>query len=97
MSEFRQYEVTPQAAVQGRDLGLGEFAASRIARMARRSAPVTHKLGNRRFEEFVLKLDGSSVVAIARLQPLRRHVRRSPEPTPPPPPVRKRLSLPQKK
>ena len=75
MAGFRQYVVTEQAAAQGRELGLGQHAVTRIERMAHRAAPFTHKLGNRRYEDFVLKMEGGQVLAIARLTPIRRHVR----------------------
>jgi hypothetical protein len=36
--------------------------------MAKRAAPITHANGNRRFQEFVLQIDGGKVLAISRLQ-----------------------------
>lgn len=53
----RQFTVSAQAIVEGRELGLGDDCAQQIAEMARFAAPLTHPLGNRRYEDFVLKID----------------------------------------
>jgi len=68
MSTYREYEVSAEALVQGKDLGFGPAAARRIAHMARRGAPVTHPLGNRRVDDFVLRVRGNVVLSIARRQ-----------------------------
>lgn len=66
---FREVEVTPQAVQAGRQIGLCGDIAKRIARMARRSAPITHDQGNWRFEGFVLDIEDSKVLTISRLLP----------------------------
>lgn len=64
---FREVEVTPEAVNAGRRIGLCGDIAKRIARMARRSAPITHDQGNWRFEDFVLEIEGGKVLGITRL------------------------------
>jgi hypothetical protein len=59
--------VTPEAVANGRREGLSGDIAKRIARMARRSAPVTHECGNRRFHDFVLHVADGRVLDITRL------------------------------
>lgn len=66
---FREVEVTPKAVAAGRRIGLAGDIAKRIARMARRAAPITHEQGNWRFEEFVLDIEDSKVIGIIRLLP----------------------------
>lgn len=64
---FREVEVTPEAVNAGRRIGLCGDIAKRIARMARRSAPITHDEGNWRFEDFVLDIEDGKVLGITRL------------------------------
>jgi hypothetical protein len=64
---MKQFVVAPEAIDQGRRLGVGEDVATRIARMARRAAPFTHPQGNRRFEDWVLRIDKGVVLAIDKL------------------------------
>src|SRR5262245_41545901 len=66
----REFVVTPEAVDQGRRLGVGEDVATRVARMARRAAPVTHPQGNRRFEEWVLRIEKGVVLSIAKMPAL---------------------------
>ena len=64
---FRTYKATPQAVSQARWYGVYGDTAKRIARMARRAAPFTHDLGNRRFDQFVLEVEQDEVRSIHRL------------------------------
>ena len=64
---FRVYTTTPDAEKQAKALGIYGQVASRLARMARRSAPLTSEFGNRRFYDFALTIEGSQVVWIAKL------------------------------
>jgi hypothetical protein len=64
---FREVEVTPQAEAEARQIGLGGDAKKRLARMARRSAPITHDKGNWRFEDFVLQITEGKVLGVSRL------------------------------
>ena len=50
-------------------MGFGENVHLRIARMARRSAPFSHAQGNRRFEDWVLRIEQGAVVSIAKITP----------------------------
>ena len=65
--DFRQFQVSDHAYAKGLALGIDGDVDARIARMARRSAPCTHPSGNRRFEDFVLSIDGDTVVNIERI------------------------------
>jgi len=63
-----EYTVTPEAIAQAQRLGIFGNRAARLKRMARRAAPYTSILGNRRFEEFVLAIaPDKKVVGISRL------------------------------
>lgn len=64
---FRDYEVTEQAVRQARAAGICGDVAKRVARMARRAAPVTHEYGNWRFEDFILLIVDGRVVDVTRL------------------------------
>ncbi|MEJ6846726.1 hypothetical protein [Sinorhizobium fredii] len=66
---FRQYRVTRDAVRQGRLAGLYGDTAKRLARMARRSAPVTSEHGNRRFDDFILQVVDDKVLGVTRLYP----------------------------
>ena len=61
------FTVADEAAHDGRRLGLAGDVKKRLARMARRSAPVTHEEGNRRFDGFILNVVAREVVSVARL------------------------------
>ncbi len=65
---FKAFQVTEQAIAQGRRIGLYGATDKRLARMARRSAPLTSDLGNRRFHDFALTVDGEKVVWVERLR-----------------------------
>ena len=59
--------VDPQAVFEGRHLGLGGDVQKRLARMARRAAPITHEDGNRRFDDFLLTVEKWTVVSVSRI------------------------------
>jgi hypothetical protein len=63
----RVYTVSEDAVRQAREIGLCGEVAKRLARMAKRSAPLTHEEGNRRFGDFVLRVEDRCVVAVNRL------------------------------
>ena len=65
--KFREYRVSPEAIARARSLGLYGDTAKRLARAARRSAQFTGELGNRRFLNFVLTVQGDEVVWVNRL------------------------------
>lgn len=63
-----EYTVSPSALAQAQLLGIFGNKAARLKRMARRAAPFTSELGNRRFEDFVLATTpDKTVVGISRL------------------------------
>lgn len=64
---FREFEVTPQAVEQARKAGVCGDVAKRVARMARRAAPLTSNLGNRRFDEYALMIRDGKVLDVQRL------------------------------
>ena len=63
----REYQVSEQAVQQARYWGITGDVTRRVARMARQAAPHTLEPFNRRFEEFVLQVEGDVVVAFSRL------------------------------
>jgi hypothetical protein len=62
--EAHGFDISDQAITQAKRLGIGGNVSARLARMARRAANLTHPLGNRRFDEFVLRVDGNKVKSI---------------------------------
>jgi hypothetical protein len=62
------FTVSEQAVKQAREIGLCGEVEKRLARMAKRSAPLTHEEGNRRFGDFVLMVSSDrKVLAVNRL------------------------------
>lgn len=59
-------EVSEQAIAEARKAGIFGNVAKRLARMARRSAPLTHPKGNRRFDDFVLLVKDRTVLSVSR-------------------------------
>jgi hypothetical protein len=64
---FKAFQATGEAIRQARYLGLYGDTAKRLARAARRSAPLTSELGNRRFLDFALTVEGDRIVGVDRL------------------------------
>ncbi|QXN72617.1 hypothetical protein RCZAHN_8 [Rhodobacter phage RcZahn] len=62
-----EFTVADDAVSDGRMIGLAGDVRKRLARMARRSAPITHEDGNRRFDGFVLQVVAREVVSVSRL------------------------------
>lgn len=67
--------ITAQALAQAAAMGFGPHADKRIARMARRAAPFSHAQGNRRFEDWVLRIEQGAVVSIVKIPPGEPRVR----------------------
>lgn len=67
MSSIRNYQISKEAIRMGRKHGLYGDTEKRLRRMARRSAPVTSKYGNRRFNDFYLLIADDTVKAVTRL------------------------------
>ncbi len=65
--KFRDYKATPEAIEQARAIGLYGDTRKRLLRAAKRSARFTSELGNRRFLDFVLTVEGDQVLWIDRL------------------------------
>lgn len=61
------WAVTPAAVAKAKFIGLAGDYGKRLVRMAKRSAPVTHELGNRRFDDFVLRVNDRVVCDVNRL------------------------------
>jgi len=64
---MREVTISPAAKRAARLIGICGNIEARLRRMARRSAPVTHEFGNRRFQEFVLEIDRGVILAVNRL------------------------------
>ena len=65
--KFRDYKATPEAIEQARAIGLYGDTGKRLLRAAKRSARFTSELGNRRFLDFVLTVEGDQDLWIDRL------------------------------
>jgi hypothetical protein len=66
---FRTYAVDPSVVAAARRMGMFGNVEHRIARMARHGAPFTHAAGNRRFDSYVLRVEGGRVVGIQKFDP----------------------------
>jgi hypothetical protein len=66
---FREYTATPEAVQQARSIGLYGDTAKRLARAARRACRFTSDVGNFRFTDFALTIEGNQVTWINRLEP----------------------------
>jgi hypothetical protein len=64
---FWVFTPTPAAVKQARQLGLYGDTAKRLSRAARRAAPFTSALGNCRFGDFVLTVEGEKVTRVDRI------------------------------
>jgi len=64
----REYRVSDAALQRARQAGLTGDLEKRLSRMALRSAPFTSDVGNRRFDDFVLKVDGDIVLDVQRFE-----------------------------
>ena len=62
---YRKYRISDEALEQGRLLGLGPRS---IGRMARSAAPVSHSQGNRRHDDFIMRVNDGVVLSIVRRQ-----------------------------
>jgi len=66
---FREFTPMPEAVTRARALGLYGDTAKRLARAARRAARFTSDLGNRRFLDFAITVDGNLITWVNRLDP----------------------------
>ena len=64
------YRLTPNAQEDAREYGLSVDA---VVSMVKHAAPVTHEFGNRRFEKYVMQVDGSVVSSISLYQQTTTH------------------------
>ncbi|MCL4743857.1 MAG: hypothetical protein KJZ83_00430 [Burkholderiaceae bacterium] len=60
--------MTEEAVQKARYAGLYGDTVKRIARMARRSAPITHERGNWRFNDFILLIEDGRVLDVSRIK-----------------------------
>jgi hypothetical protein len=67
MTQRCEYVVDDRAVQAARLIGLSGDVEKRLLRMVRRSAPLTHELGNRRFDDFVLFVQDKVVLDVNRL------------------------------
>jgi hypothetical protein len=67
MIGHRQYDVSDQAMAQAWELGITGDVKKRVARMARRSANCSHPEGNRRFEDYIFKIEDGVVKSVVLL------------------------------
>jgi len=64
---FRTFTPTEPAITRARALGLFGDTAKRLARAARRSALFRGVEGNRRFQDFILTVEGEEITWVNRL------------------------------
>jgi hypothetical protein len=65
--KYRTYTPTPEAVSRARAIGLYGNTAKRLMRAAKRSAQFSSDFGNRRFQDFVLTVDGDQITWVERL------------------------------
>lgn len=68
-SDHRQYTISPHALVKARTFGMYGAVEDRIKNMAHLSSPFAHPVGNRRFHQFLLKIEGDVVVDLIKFTP----------------------------
>jgi hypothetical protein len=68
-SDSRHYIVSPHALIKARTFGMYGAAEDRIRHMANQSWPFAHPVGNRRFHQFLLKIEGEVVVDLIKFTP----------------------------
>lgn len=56
MTSFREVQVSDQAMRSAGVFGWTGSISDRLVRMAKRSAPITHEKGNRRFDHYVMAI-----------------------------------------
>lgn len=62
------FEVTPAALTDAYTACIYGDPVKRLRRMASRAARFTHERGNWRFHDFVLHIDGASILGVSRLE-----------------------------
>ena len=77
MTERRAYSVDPGVLGKARELGLYGNLEGRIVRMARNAAPFTHAEANRRYHDFLFKIEGGTIVDIMKYDPATGEIRRN--------------------
>jgi hypothetical protein len=68
-SDSPHYIISPHALIKARTFGMYGAAEDRIRYMASQSSPFTHPVANRRFHQFLLKIEGNVVVDLVKLTP----------------------------
>jgi len=64
---MREVTISLAAKRSAREAGIFGNVEARLSRMARRSAPVTSDLGNRRFQEFIMQVDDGVMLGVYRV------------------------------
>lgn len=68
MSSSLNYRIAEGVLRQARKLGIfGNDVEAQLKRMAKLSAPITHEYGNRRFQQFLLTIEGDTVTRLIRM------------------------------
>lgn len=68
-SDSPRYIVSPHALLKARTFGMYGAAEDRIRNMAAQSSPFAHPVANRRFHQFLIKIEGEVVVDLIKLTP----------------------------
>lgn len=62
-------EIDDRVVREARRFGLWGETKKRLQRMVRRACPVTHKAGNRRFDNFLFHIHGNQLKSVRRVNP----------------------------
>jgi hypothetical protein len=68
-SDFRQYRITPHVQLKARTFGMYGAIEDRINNMARMATPFAHPVGNYRFHQFLLKIEGGEILDLVKFTP----------------------------
>lgn len=63
----KDYKVSDDVLSKARYFGIYGNTQARLSRMARRSAPCTSPYGNRRYQHYVLLVDGATIKDVTRI------------------------------
>lgn len=66
---FKTYAASQEVVSKARSLGVLGDTEARLKRMARRSAPFTSDVGNRRFMNYVLLIEGGTIKDVTYMEP----------------------------
>ena len=69
MPGFREYAVSPSVLEQARAIGMYGNVEGRIKRMAQAAVPFKHPPASHRFDSYLFRIEGDTVVMIMKFDP----------------------------